>query len=137
MSAWRLIRFPEVVEPRGALVWAQAGDQLPFAPRRFFLIDRVPHGVVRGAHAHRELHEVLVAVAGAVTLELDDGCEQATVMLDDPTLGLYLPPLVWRTQRQYAPGSMLLALASHDYDPDDYVRDHDEFRRMTRRCARR
>lgn len=127
MSAWRLIHFPEVVEPRGSLVWAQTGGVLPFTPPRFFLIHRVPDGVVRGAHAHHELHEVLVAVAGQVTLELDDGCGRATVVLDDPTVGLYLPPLVWRTQRRYAPGSMLLALASHDYDPDDYVRDHDEF----------
>ncbi len=133
MSAWRLLRFPEVVEPRGALVWAQASDVLPFTPRRFFFIHRVPEDVVRGAHAHHELHEVLVAVAGEVTLELDDGCEHATVVLDDPTRGLYLPPLVWRTQRRYAPGSMLLALASHDFDPDDYVRDHAEFLRLVGR----
>jgi hypothetical protein len=130
VSAWRWIRFAEEVEPRGSLVWAQAGEALPFTPQRFFLIHGVPDGVVRGAHAHRELHEVLVAVAGEVTLELDDGCEQATVVLDDPALGLYLPPPVWRTQRRYMPGSMLLALASHHYDPDDYVRDHDEFRRL-------
>lgn len=133
MSTWRLIHFAEEVEPRGSLVWAQASDRLPFTPQRFFLIHQVPDGVVRGAHAHRELHEVLVAVAGEVTLELDDGCEQATVVLDTPTFGLYLPPLVWRTQHRYAPGSMLLALASHDYDPDDYVRDHDEFRRLVGR----
>jgi UDP-2-acetamido-3-amino-2,3-dideoxy-glucuronate N-acetyltransferase len=124
--SYRLIELPVVEEPRGRLAFAQ-GPALPFTPRRWFAIYDVPAGEERGAHAHHELHEVLVCVHGRVTVAVDDGRRGAELVLDRPSLGLYLPPLVWRTHRDHSPGAVLMGLASHPFDAGDYIRDHDAF----------
>jgi hypothetical protein len=117
-------RFPEFFDLRGRLT---AGEALPFVPRRWFLVYDVPSREVRGEHAHRVCHQFLVCVAGQVTIAVDDGENRAEVLLDDPTLGVYIPPLVWGSQFRYDSDSVLLVLASHEYDPDDYIREYDSF----------
>jgi acetyltransferase-like isoleucine patch superfamily enzyme/dTDP-4-dehydrorhamnose 3,5-epimerase-like enzyme len=123
----RLIEMPEVVDIRGRLSFAEIGNGLPFEPQRYFLIYGVPNREVRGEHAHRELQELLVCVAGEVRMIVDDGTVREEIHLDRPNLGLYVPPMVWRTQYQFSPDAVLLALASSRYDPEDYIRDYDQF----------
>lgn len=118
-----LIRLARHVDDRGLLAVLEEGAGLPFRPARVFLVTDVPAATVRGEHAHARLHEVIFAVAGSVTVDVDDGSECATVVLDDPTIGLYVPPQVWGVQRDFSPGVVLLVLASHPFDPADYITD--------------
>jgi UDP-2-acetamido-3-amino-2,3-dideoxy-glucuronate N-acetyltransferase len=121
-------RLPEFSDLRGRLTAGELpGEGLPFAPQRWFLVYDVPSREVRGEHAHRVCHQFLVCVAGSVTVAVDDGEQRSEVVLDEPTLGIYIPPLVWGSQFRYEPDAVLLVLASHVYDPDDYIREYEVF----------
>jgi acetyltransferase-like isoleucine patch superfamily enzyme len=127
-------RFEEFSDLRGRLVAGEMPtDTVPFAPRRWFLVYDVPSREVRGEHAHRVCHQFLICVAGGVRVALDDGSRRSEILLDSRTLGLYIPPMVWATQYRYEPESVLLVLASHPYDPDDYIREYDQFLAETER----
>jgi acetyltransferase-like isoleucine patch superfamily enzyme len=128
----RLLRCPRVTDLRGSLVHGEFGKELPFEPKRFFLIFDVPSAEVRGEHAHRQLHEMLICIYGACSIALDDGTSRDEVRLDSPTIGLHVPPLLWRTHYKYTPGAILLVLASDLYRPEDYIRDYDEFVALVR-----
>lgn len=131
----RLIRLTQAEDMRGSLAAAELGKDLPFAPKRFFVVHGVPSAEVRGEHAHRECHQFMVCTSGSVTVLVDDGSDRAEVRLDDPSLGLYVPPMLWGTQYAYSSDAALAVLASHDYDPADYVRDYDVFVRLKRQDA--
>ena len=123
----RLVALPDIRDVRGALSFAEVGAQLPFTPRRVFIQYDVPSREARGEHAHRELHQFLVCVHGSVRTLVDDGRHRAEVVLDRPSLGLHVPPMVWGGQFAYEPDSVLVVLASDSYDPADYIRDYAEF----------
>jgi dTDP-4-dehydrorhamnose 3,5-epimerase-like enzyme len=123
-----LYRFPEFADLRGTLTAGDLpADSVPFAPRRWFLVHNVPSREVRGEHAHRECHQFLVCVAGSVRVVVDDGQQRAEILLDSPSLGVYVPPLVWASQFGYGPDSCLFVFASNPYDPDDYIREYESF----------
>jgi UDP-2-acetamido-3-amino-2,3-dideoxy-glucuronate N-acetyltransferase len=123
-----LERFGEFVDLRGALTAGEApGEAIPFPINRWFLVYGVPSREVRGEHAHRVCHQFLVCVSGRVSVAVDDGRMRGEVVLDSPSLGLYVPPMVWASQFGYEEDSVLLVFASHPYDSDDYIRDYDEF----------
>jgi acetyltransferase-like isoleucine patch superfamily enzyme len=121
-------RFREASDLRGRLTAGEMPSEgVPFAPERWFLVYDVPSREVRGEHAHRVCHQFLVCVAGRVMVAVDDGENRAEVLLDDPALGVYIPPLVWASQFRYEADAVLLVLASHPYDADDYIREYDSF----------
>ena len=122
-----LIRFPEVIDLRGKLAFGEVGGLLPFEVQRFFLVYGVPTTSIRGEHAHRTLHELLICTAGSVRVSLTDGRNRCEVTLSDPSVGLYLPPFIWSTQFQYQGSSVLLVLCSETYNSASYIRDHDEY----------
>ena len=122
-----LHRFPEANDLRGNLSFAQVGDHLPFVIQRFFCVYGVPSSEIRGEHAHRTLHELLVCVSGGLRVSLTDGKDRHEVVLDEPGVGLYLPPLVWSTQFQQSPTTVLMVMCSEPYDPGSYIRDYDEY----------
>jgi hypothetical protein len=127
----RLVEFSAIGDSSiGHISVAEAQRDLPFTIRRVFWTFGTPEHVSRGRHAHRRTELVLVAAAGRIVVftELPDG-ETARYTLDTPKQGLYLPPSCWRTMT-YTPATVQLALASTDYDPDDYIRDYDDFRRL-------
>lgn len=115
---------------RGLLSAAQCPDQLPFEPARVFVVTESPAGTVRGGHAHLECHQVLIATAGTVLVEYDDGNGTGEVTLCDARVGLHIPPLVWAKQTYVTDGASLLVLASHKYDQSDYVDDRAEAERL-------
>jgi UDP-2-acetamido-3-amino-2,3-dideoxy-glucuronate N-acetyltransferase len=123
----RLVALPDIRDVRGALSFAEVGAQLPFTPRRVFIQYDVPSREARGEHAHKELHQFLLCVHGSVKTLVDDGRHRAEVVLDRPSLGLHVPPMVWGGQFAYEPDSVLVVLASDSYDPADYIRDYAEF----------
>lgn len=123
----KIVSMPQFTDLRGSLTVGEMDKHIPFAPRRFFLVYDVPSKEVRGEHAHRELHQFLVCVHGACTVVVDDGSNRQEILLDNPTIGMHVPPMIWTTQYKYSSDTVLLVLASHEYDPNDYIRDYDEF----------
>jgi hypothetical protein len=125
-----LVDLPTMPSDFGDLVFIQADRLLPFTIRRVYYVHDIPAHAVRGGHAHKACHELIVAVKGAMTVELEaqDGSRSRN-RLDHPSIGLYVPPLYWRVVRDYTAGAICLVLASEDYDPAEYLRDHDAFRR--------
>lgn len=126
-SGARVIRFPEYADLRGLLTFAEVDGLLPFEVRRFFLVYDVPSREVRGEHAHRNLHQLLIAVKGTVSVLTDNGTHRDQIQLDGPTVGLHIPPMVWGAQFRHSPNAVLLVLASDRYDADDYIREYEDF----------
>lgn len=112
---------------RGRLAVAELKDLLPFEPQRFFLVHDVPGKYVRGEHAHKKCHQFLLAAAGSLRVVVDDGKNRDEVILNDPGIGLYVPNMVWATQYHFTDDTSLLVFASDPYDPDDYIRDYEQF----------
>lgn len=124
-----LYRTPRVEDMRGNLTVGEFGRNLPFVPKRYFMVFDVPSAEVRGEHAHRQCHQLLVCARGKLSVVVDDGKQREEFVLDRPELGLHIPPLVWATQYRYSDDAVLLVFASEFYDAADYIRDYDEFLR--------
>ena len=127
-----LERRPVIKDLRGNLTARQVGEGLPFLPKRYFIVHDVPSKEVRGEHAHRTLHQLLVCITGSVAVLVDDGVQRQELVLDSPELALHVPPMVWSVQYKYTSDAALLVLASDVYDPGDYIRDYEEFLRERR-----
>ena len=122
-----LHRMPHVLDPRGPLSFGEIGEQVPFEVQRYFLVFDVSSEEIRGEHAHRELHQFLICVHGCCHLTADDGCNREDFVLDHPSVGVHLPPMVWGVQHKYTRDAVLLVLASAKYDPADYIRNYGAF----------
>lgn len=122
-----LVRLPHFADLRGRLSVAELGAGLPFTPERVFFTYAAPSERVRGSHAHKTLHECLIATGGALTVVIDNGRSSGQVTLDEPTLLLHIPPGLWATQYSFGVTTTLVVLASHTYDEADYIRDYDEY----------
>ena len=116
-----------VVDLRGSLVAADFSSDLPFMPRRAFVVSSVPTKDVRGEHAHRVCAQFLLCLTGSVVCVVDNGSIREEFLLNRPDLGLLIPPMTWGSQYHYSPDATLLVFASHEYDADDYIRDYDEY----------
>ena len=135
LDSCQVIELPKVADHRGNLTFLEGGRHVPFAFKRVFYIYDVPTGTDRGAHAHKTLHQFIICLSGSFDLHLDDGYAQKTIRMNRPWLGLHIPPLVWAAEGNFDPGSVYLVLASDNYDPDDYLRDYDEFLRQVGKTA--
>lgn len=123
----QLRRFRYVPDLRGALSVGEFGREIPFEPKRYFLVFDVPTAETRGEHAHVACHQFLVAVRGSVSVVADDGHSREEFLLDSPDLGVLLPAMTWGIQYKYSADAVLLVFASHYYDPADYIRDYADF----------
>ena len=101
--------------------------EVPFSIKRVFYIYDIPGGEDRGAHAHKECHQFLIAVSGSFEIELNDGKTKRTIMLNRPYYGLHIPPGIWAAEKGFSSGAICLVLTSHRYDAGDYIRDYNEF----------
>lgn len=115
---------------RGNLTALEFGDDLPFIPQRFFWTYGIPSLQTRGEHAHRTCFQFLVCVHGECHLRVDDGENYEEFCLNRPTLGVLVPPMVWATEHLHSADSVLMVLASHPYEPEDYIRDRSQFLAM-------
>jgi|KBSSwiStaDraftv2_1062776.scaffolds.fasta_scaffold483121_2 acetyltransferase-like isoleucine patch superfamily enzyme len=122
-----LHRAPIIEDLRGNLAARELGRGLPFPPARFFVVFDVPSKEVRGAHAHRLCRQLLVCLSGSVACLVDDSRHRQEFLLEGPELALEIPEMVWAVQYKYTSDALLLVLASHAYDADDYIRSYDEF----------
>lgn len=120
---------------RGKLSVAEFGLDIPFEPKRYFVVYDVPSRETRGEHAHKQCHQFLVCLKGQCVAVADDGVSRQEFLLDRNNKGLYMPPMIWGTQYQYSPDAVLLVFASEHYDPEDYIREYDEFLTLVRKTA--
>lgn len=127
VSGVKLYKMRSYQDLRGSLSVGEFSKDLPFAPKRYFLVFDVPSKETRGEHAHRICHQLLICIKGSVRVLADDGAKREEFTLNSPEIGLHLPPMTWGTQYQYSPGSVLLVFASEEYDGDEYIRSYDEF----------
>ncbi len=127
-----LHRLKHVGDMRGDLSVGEFTRDIPFDPKRYFLVFNVPSEKTRGEHAHHRCHQFLVCVKGSCSVVADDGVRRREIRLDRPNMGLYLPPLVWGVQYKYSPDAVLLVFASHYYDAADYIRNYDDFMALVR-----
>ena len=124
-SALYLMR--QVTDPRGSLTVGEVPTEVPFEPKRYFVVYGVPSSELRGEHAHKECEQFLLCLNGSVRVLLDDGSSRCEVILDRPEMGVYMPAMIWGTQYRYSRDAVLLVFASMPYSADDYIRGYEEF----------
>jgi hypothetical protein len=123
----RLLEFPAFADARGTLGFLEAARHAPFEIRRIFYLYDVPADKIRAAHALSKCQQCLIAIAGSFDVRLDDGFTSKTWHLDQPSIGLYVPPVVWRELLNFSRGAVCLVLASEPYDPADYLDTYADF----------
>ena len=112
---------------KGNLTVVENGITMPFDVKRVYYLYDIPGGEGRGAHAHRELEQLIIAASGSFTVTLDDGKNKRSFFLNRPYQGLYVKPGMWRDLVDFSSGAVVMVLASELYKEDDYIRDYDEF----------
>jgi len=122
-----VIELPKITDRSGNITPIEAFKNIPFDIKRVFYSYDIPGGESRGAHAHKECHQFLIAASGSYEVLLDDGCNKRTVLLNRPFYGLHIPPGIWASEQGFSSGSICLVLASLPYQKEDYIRDYDEF----------
>ncbi len=123
----KLIDLRKISDPRGNLTVIEGSIDIPFAIKRVYYLYDVPGGESRGAHAHKNLYQILVAANGSFSVTLDDGREKITYNLKRPYYGLFIAPGIWRDLDDFSSGAVCLCLASDHYDVSDYIRDYKDF----------
>lgn len=127
LSDCRQIDLPKIHDPRGNLTFIEGGQQIPFDIQRVYYLYDVPGGAERGGHAHKGLHQLIIAMSGSFDVVLDDGRDQKRFHLNRSYSGLYVCPMMWRELDNFSSGSVCMVLASNRYEEDDYYRDYDQF----------
>ncbi len=122
-----IYRFPWLKDLRGDLTVGEFENGFPFRPKRYFIVSGVPSGEIRGEHAHKQCHQFLICAYGQCSVTVDDGTERREIVLDHPSTGVYVPPMIWGRQWQYSDDAALLVFASEVYDPNDYIREYSAF----------
>lgn len=126
-----IIDLPKVTDPRGNLSFIQNSDQIPFDIQRTYWIYDVPGGMFRNGHAFRTQHEFIVALSGSFDVVLHDGVEEKRIHLSRSYYGLYVPPMTWRSIDNFSTNSVAMVLSSTLYDENDYIRDFEEFQKLS------
>lgn len=123
----KLIELPKVNAIHGHISIFENGVEVPFNVKRVFYLYDIPAGESRGAHAHIECHQFLVAISGAFDVQIYDGKDTTTIRLDQPYYGLHIPPGIWASEVNFSSGAICLVMASHTYDESDYIRNLRQF----------
>ncbi|HUH27401.1 FdtA/QdtA family cupin domain-containing protein [Gelidibacter sp.] len=127
MNRVELITIPKIEDTRGNLAVIEK-ECIPFEIKRVYYLYDVPTGAYRGAHAHKEQSEFLIALSGSFEVVLDDGFEIQRFMLNKPNIGLFVPTMMWRELDNFSSGAVCLVLASDTFDEADYIREYDKFK---------
>lgn len=123
----KIIELPKITDPRGNLSFIEGGRHIPFDIKRVYYLYDVPGGSDRGSHAHKNLHQFIVAMSGSFDVLLDDGRETKRFHLNRSYYGLYICPMMWRNLDNFSSGAVCMVLASAHYDEADYIRDYSQF----------
>lgn len=123
----RIVELPKIQDARGNLSFIENGRHIPFDIKRVYYLYDVPGGSDRGAHAHKKLHQFIVAMSGSFDVVLDDGKQRQRFHLNRSYNGLYVCPMMWRYLDNFSSGAVCMVLASAFYDETDYLRDYEQF----------
>lgn len=123
----KLLKLTKVGDSRGNLTFIESGIDVKFEIKRIYYIYDVPSGQCRGAHAHKNLKQLMIAISGSFDIIVDDGKNKKAITLNNPAVGLYLPTMIWREMNNFLTGSVCLVCASDHYDEKDYIRNYNEF----------
>lgn len=122
-----IIVLPKISDPRGNLTFIEGNKHIPFEIKRTYYLYDVPGGAERGGHAHKGLHQLIIAMSGSFDVVLDDGEENKRIHLNRSYNGLYVCPMIWRELDNFSSGSVCMVLASNLYDESDYYRNYNEY----------
>jgi len=122
-----IIQLPKINNRAGNITSVVNNENVPFGVKRVFYIYDIPGGEDRGAHAHKECHQFLVAASGSFEVEIDDGTNKKTVFLNQPYYGLHIPPGIWAAEKGFSSGAICLVLTSLKYDENDYIRKYSDY----------
>ena len=125
-----LIYLDKLDTGKGSISVIESNATFPFKVKRVFYLYDIPGGESRGAHAHRQCHQFLIAASGAFEILLNDGKTQRLVQLNRPYMGLHIPPAIWASEINFSSGSICLVLTSHEYDAGDYIREYEAFLKL-------
>jgi hypothetical protein len=123
----KIVNLPKIQDPRGNLTFIEGGHHIPFDIQRVYYLYDVPGGAERGGHAHKGLHQLIIAMSGSFDVVLDDGKNKKRMHLCRSYYGLYVCPMIWRELDNFSSGSVCMVLASNRYDESDYYREYSEF----------
>jgi hypothetical protein len=123
----KIIDLPKICDPRGNLTFVEGLEHVPFNIKRIYYLYDVPGGAERGGHAHKALHQVIIAISGSFDIVLNDGTTSKRFHLNRSHFGLYLCPMMWRELDNFSSGSVCLVLASEVYSESDYIRDFNQY----------
>ena len=124
----KIIDFPKIHDPRGNLTFIEGLGHVPFDIKRIYYLYDVPGGAERGGHAHKNLHQVIIAISGSFDITISDGASSKKFHLNRSYFGLYLCPMMWRELDNFSSGSVCLVLASEVYSESDYLRSFEQYR---------
>ena len=124
-----MIDLSKISDPRGNLTFVEGGSQIPFDIQRVYYLYDVPGGAERGGHAHKDLHQFIIAMSGSFDVVLDDGKNKKRVHMNRSYNGFYVCPMIWRELDNFSSGAVLMVLASNKYDEADYYREYADFTR--------
>lgn len=127
LSDCKIIQLPKIEDSRGNLSFIEGGNHVPFDIQRVYYLYDVPGGSERGSHAHKNLHQLVIAMSGSFDVVLDDGQSNGRFHLNRSYYGLYICPMMWRSLDNFSSGAVCMVLASARFDEDDYIRDYQEF----------
>ena len=125
-----MVYLPQLGDRNGHITAINNLTEIPFNISRVFYLYDIPGGESRGAHAHKECHQFLIAASGSFEVLLDDGFTQRQVLLNKANMGLHIPPGIWASEINFSSGAICLVLASNVYSAEDYIRDYNEFKRI-------
>ena len=127
-----LFDLPLRPDPRGNLNFVEGSKHVPFDIKRIFYIYDVPEGGSRGAHAHKELFQFLIPIAGSFQVSMDNGKSQVTIDLNNASQGLLIPPMIWAHEHNFTKGCVCLVLTNDYYKEHDYIREYSDFLEATK-----
>jgi len=127
MGLIKLLEFPVLGDERGSLIALEENKNIPFGIRRVYYIYGTKENVARGFHAHKELEQIAVCVSGRCRMVLDNGASRESVWLDSPSKAIYIGNMLWREMHDFSSDCVLMVLASHVFNENDYIRDYNEF----------
>jgi len=123
----RLLNLRTMVAENGSLTIVEPGVDRLFDIKRVYYLHNLSQGAQRGSHAHRSISQLMVAISGSFVVELMHSSGSYEFHLSNPEEGLQIPPLTWRTLRDFSPGAVCLVFASELFDDREYIRDLEEF----------
>jgi dTDP-4-dehydrorhamnose 3,5-epimerase-like enzyme len=124
-----VLQINKIADARGSLCFIEKCRKISFEFKRIYYIYDVPNSADRGAHAHKKLRQIFIAISGSFVLKLFNGNREKEYFLNDPSKGLYVGPNIWRTLYKFSSGAVVLVLASNKYNKRDYIRRIAEYKK--------